>query len=175
MRITALLVIAITSIAFLHSRSVAQVDSSVDTQLEVAGAIVAYDGFVAATNTTFAPRQQILIVRVDKVLKGFEISRYLKVVYEYFQSDDELVKALLSARKESLTFVLSRDARCDSTLAEMMFIELEALDGTYIGKQRKLKDLDGLDQIPEYTKLPCYNLTSYTKRKLLNAKGVVQG
>jgi hypothetical protein len=123
--------------------------------------VIGYDRLAEAGNLTSAPQSQLLIARVDKILKGKEKAKYIKIIYEYFSSEETHLKALLSDEKHQWKFVLSRNKRCDSTLKEAKYAKGIALDGAKeIMPVLLLKDVGGLEAISESTNLPCYSLKS---------------
>jgi hypothetical protein len=78
--------------------------------------LVAYDQLMALLNLTLSPQQQILVVQIERRIKGEEKSQYL-IVRQYMQGSPSLPQEIFNG--ESLwSFSLTRDRGCDGTLEE---------------------------------------------------------
>jgi hypothetical protein len=138
----------------------AQSVSDKKRKIKIIGTVIGFDSFAATGNLTFAPQSQLLIVRIDKSLKGKEKAQYIKIIYEYFSSEDTFLPNLISSEKKQWKFNLVKENSCDSSLQEVKYGKSTSLDGKEEIKFLRLKDIGGLKNISESIELPCYILKS---------------
>jgi hypothetical protein len=132
--------------------------------LVVVGTVIAYDPLQALTNITSAPQSQVLVVRIEKRIKGRESAGYLKVVYEYGGDQPSLPKGIFDG-KSQWRFVLKRDGRCDSSLKEMKAAKPQSREEEKVTLPH-LKFTDEEERLPDDTTLPCYVLKPGSYRLL---------
>jgi hypothetical protein len=145
-------------VVFVGSFIDARERQTVNRQLKINGRIVGYDQSVSLTGLTSTPKIDVLIVRVEKIIKGQEKANYIKVLREYWKDDFSLSKDLTNDRKE-WTFLLTKAQGCDESLREMQFPSKKTSEGTEIQVPR-YKPSTGAEAegIPEDLKLPCYRV-----------------
>ena len=123
--------------------------------LTIVGPVVAYERSVLQlAQLTFVPNKEVVIVRVDKLLKGREPARYLKVVYNYGTDEPAFEKEIFDSRKQ-WRFRLKRDQSCDSSIGQMKSVEPQSKEGPAVSG---LKFTSETDVLPDETSLPCYEL-----------------
>src|SRR5690349_3038411 len=123
--------------------------------LTIVGPVVAYERSVTQlAQLTFVPNREVVIVRVDKLVKGREQARYLKVVYNYGTDEPSLMKEILNSQKQ-WRFRLKRDQSCDSSIGQMKTVEPATKEGALVSG---LKFISETEVLPDETSLPCYEL-----------------
>lgn len=124
--------------------------------LTIVGPVIAYERSVTRlTQLTFVPNTEVLIVRVDKLIKGQEQAHYLKVVYRYGTDEPSLAREVFESRNQ-WRFKLKRDRNCDSSVGQMKPEKIQGKEGKdVILSGLKFTSTEGL---PDDTNLPCYEL-----------------
>lgn len=143
-------------IAFLAIRGIeGQSWKSVD--LKVEADVVAYDPRTTSDKWIVGVQSQPLILRVTRLIKGTETSRYIAVHYGYGGDDQPLASEYLEKRK-ARKFSLHRIAQCTVGLSHLLWMsDVDAATGETIGKTPWLTQVTTeLDQLPGDTSLPCY-------------------
>src|ERR1044071_5529669 len=70
------------------------------SRLMIVGLVIAYEISVTRlAQLTFVPNREVVIVRVDKLIKGREEARYLKIVYTAGTDQPSLSKEIFDGRK----------------------------------------------------------------------------
>jgi hypothetical protein len=129
---------------------------SENKSLVVVGTVIAYDQLLPLINITSAPQSQVLLVRIEKRIKGRESAVYVKVVYEYGGDEPSLPKGIFDG-KSQWRFLLKRDGRCDSSLREMKAGKPQSKEGEEVTLPH-LKFTDETEVLADDTNLPCYVL-----------------
>lgn len=133
--------------------------SKQNKKIKIKATILAFDRLAALSNITFAPKSLLLIFRTDELLKGQETARYLKVIYTYFGDESKTLQDLTTGSRRRIKVVLSRNKECDSTLKDAKYSRSFSLDGKKeLEPVLRLKDMGGLQEVPEGLELPCYKL-----------------
>ncbi len=127
-----------------------------EKQLVIVGTVAGYDQFLSLVNLTSAPQVQLLIVRVEKRIKGREESRYIKVIYKYGTDEPSLPEEIFNG-KSQWRFTLTRDHSCDCSVREMQSKQIEGEGGAEATLPR-LKRTNATEEIPNNANLPCYAL-----------------
>ncbi|HEX8286725.1 MAG TPA: hypothetical protein VF556_01940 [Pyrinomonadaceae bacterium] len=155
-------IFSLATLVFCSSFAIAQVAEPIPDvkkkNIKIVGKVVGFDSLAALSNITYAPQSQLLILRIDNLLKGKEKARHIKIVYEYFSTEAAYLSELLSDKNQKWKLNIARDASCDSTLKESKYSKSYSIDNKEELLINRLKDVDGLENIPENTKLPCYIL-----------------
>ena len=147
---------ALMSVTLLLSNPVSLVHgTNKDSMLTIVGPVVAYErSLTALVQLTFVPNTEVLIVRVDKLIKGKEQAHYLKVVYRYGTDEPSLTKEVLDSSSQ-WRFRLKRDHNCDSSVGQMKSVKTpEEEEVTFLG----LKFTGKTEGLTDDTNLPCYLL-----------------
>ena len=128
-----------------------------ESTLTIVGPVVAYEISVTRlAQLTFVPNTEVIIVRMDKLIKGQEQAHYLKVVYRYGTDEPSLAKEVFHGRSQ-WRFTLKRDRNCDSSVEQMKSVRTQP-------KEEEEVTLSGLkftretEGLTDDTKLPCYVL-----------------
>ncbi|HEX6649013.1 MAG TPA: hypothetical protein VF075_05725 [Pyrinomonadaceae bacterium] len=129
-----------------------------DSMLTIVGPVIAYDRSVTRlTQLTFVPNTEVLIVRVDKLIKGKEQAHYLKVVYRYGTDEPSLAKEIFDSTSQ-WRFKLKRDRNCDSSVGQMKSVKIQTEEGEEVTLSG-LKFSGQTEGLTDDTNLPCYVLT----------------
>ena len=122
----------------------------------VIGTVIAYDQLVPLTNITSAPQSQLLLVRIERRIKGRETARYIKVVYKYGVDEASLPETVFDG-KSRWRFILKRDRSCDSSVGQMKAAkhETKERDEVMLPHLKFTSETKGLE---DNTNLPCYVL-----------------
>ena len=136
--------VALQSLALVLSLTLTTEAHRKRQSLRISGTVVGYDELISLANITSAPNAEILIVRVDALVKGNERARYIKVVYKFMQKEARLPSE-----------VFEGDHRWRMTLTKA-----DGGDQTCKGPIQRLKRTPGgeAEQIPDDVTLPCYIL-----------------
>jgi hypothetical protein len=135
-----------------------QGDRKVDLQAE--GVVVGYDQLLPLINSPGVLQTQMLLVRVERVLKGHEKSRYIRVEYRYGSGQQPLATDMLE-RAKTMRLPLTRDSGCDGALKDVIYIKGERENGEKVEPLQRIKFLDKeAEGLPRNTVVPCYALYS---------------
>ena len=145
-------------VVFVGSFIDARERQTVKEQLKINGRVVGYDQSISLTGLTSSPKIDVLIVHIEKIIKGHEEANYIKVLREYWKDDLSLSKDLTNGKKE-WTFLLTKEQGCDGSLREMQSPSKKPSERTEIQVPR-YKPSTGAEaeKIPEDLKLPCYRV-----------------
>jgi len=125
--------------------------------LTIVGPVVAYETSVTRlAQLTFVPHTEVLIVRVDKLIKGHEQAHYLKVIYRYGTDEPSLAKEVFDGRSQ-WSFTLKRDRNCDSSVGQMKSVRMRTKEGEEVTLSG-LKFTRETEGLTDDTNLPCYVL-----------------
>jgi hypothetical protein len=128
-----------------------------ESMLTIVGPVIAYERSVTRlAQLTFVPNTEVLIVRVDKLIKGQEQAHYLKVVYRYGTDEPSLAKEVFDGRSQ-WRFTLQRDRNCDSAIGQMKSVKTQTKEGEEVTLSG-LKFTGETEGLPDDTNLPCYVL-----------------
>lgn len=128
-----------------------------ESMLTIVGPVIAYERSVTRlAQLTFVPNTEVLIVRVDKLLKGHEQAQYLKVVYRYGTDEPSLSKEVFDSRSQ-WRFTLKRDRNCDSSVGRMKSVKTQIKEGEEVILSG-LQFTDETEELTDDTNLPCYIL-----------------
>ena len=128
-----------------------------ESMLTIVGPVVAYERSVTRlAQLTFVPNTEVLIVRVDKLIKGQERAHYLKVVYRYGTDEPSLAKEVFDSRSQ-WRFTLKRDRNCDSSVGQLKSVKTQTKEGEEVTLSG-LKFTGETEGLTEDTNLPCYVL-----------------
>ena len=128
-----------------------------ESMLTIVGPVVAYERSVTRlAQLTFVPNTEVLIVRVDRLVKGQEQAPYLKVVYRYGTDEPSLAKEIFHSRSQ-WRFTLKRDSNCDSSVEQMKSVKTQIREGEEIVLSG-LQFTDETERLTDDTRLPCYVL-----------------
>jgi len=148
---------ALITVLMLHDLAGLVHGTNKESMLTIVGPVIAYERSVTRlAELTFVPNTEVLIVRVDKLIKGQEKSHYLKVVYRYGTDEPSLTKEVFDSRRQ-WRFILKRDSNCDSTVGQMKAVKTQT-------KEEEEVTLSGLkftgetEMLADDTYLPCYVL-----------------
>jgi hypothetical protein len=128
-----------------------------ESMLTIVGPVIAYERSVTRlAQLTFVPNTEVLIVRVDKLIKGQEQAHYLKVVYSYGTDEPSLTKEVFDSKRQ-WRFILERDRSCDSSAGQMKAVKSQTKEGEEIILSG-LKFIGETEGLADDTHLPCYVL-----------------
>lgn len=128
-----------------------------ESMLTIVGPVVAYERSVTRlAQLTFVPNTEVLIVRVDKLIKGQQQAHYLKVVYRYGSDEPSLAKEVFDGRSQ-WRFTLKRDHKCDSSVGQMKSVKTQTKEGEEVTLSG-LKFTGETEGLADDTSLPCYVL-----------------
>lgn len=147
---TVVLIMRVDPVGLVHG-------TNKESMLTVVGPVVAYERSVTRlAQLTFVPNTEVLIVRVDKLIKGQEQSHYLKVVYRYGTDEPSLAKEIFDSRSQ-WRFRLKRDRNCDSSVGQMKSVKAQIREGEEVTLSG-LKFIGETEGLADDTNLPCYVL-----------------
>jgi hypothetical protein len=125
--------------------------------LIVQGRVVAtYVTFVDLVRLTDLPNVETLIVRIERVIKGKQQSRFIKIRYQCWEGEPSLPDSILDSTKR-LRFSLSRDHSCDSSLGKMKGAKPATQKGAEVAFPY-FKFTSETEGLTDDTNLPCYVL-----------------
>jgi|KBSSwiStaDraftv2_1062776.scaffolds.fasta_scaffold224344_2 hypothetical protein len=128
-----------------------------ESMLTIVGPVIAYERSVTRlAQLTFVPNTEVLIVRVDKLIKGQEQAHYLKVVYRYGTDEPSLTKEVFDSSRQ-WRFILKRDSNCDSSVGQMKPVKTQTKDEEEVTLSG-LKFTGETEVLADDTCLPCYVL-----------------
>lgn len=114
-------------------------------KIVLSGKVVAYENSgLRIAHLTDILREEIFYVKVEKIQKGKEDSKYIKVRYSYRGEKSDLPENLLEG-KNLWKFVLFRDKECDQV-------------GIIKNSPISLIKIDENEELPQDTNIPCYLL-----------------
>jgi hypothetical protein len=96
--------------------------SRVDTQdhIEIIATVVAYNlSVLSVAKLTSVPNDDVILVRIKRVLAGHVKSRYVIVHYQYWDSEPRLPDGFHNA-KAQWRLELNRDSTCDKSFSEAL-------------------------------------------------------
>ena len=127
--------------------------------LKINATVVAYD--ILSANEK--DNTEVFFVRVDKIKKGKEKSRYL-VITRFHSTDDSLVEKIIN-KKITWYFGLTRAPYCDSKLRKFEYITMTNMDGFIESKDKGLEFIGESNEtnLPMDEMLPCYLLSNNFK------------
>lgn len=123
-----------------------------DKKVTLSGKVVAYENSLTRiTRLTDVQQEEIFFVKIEKVFKGNEIARYIKVKYNFISGASFLPENFFEEKK-LWKFVLIRNKQCDQidTLENSSFSVINLEKGGELSKN-----------IP----IPCYLLTKVILKK----------
>lgn len=148
--ITVVLIMLADPVSLVHG-------TNKESMLTIVGPIVAYERSVTRlAQLTFVPNTEVLIVRVDKLIKGQEQAPYLKVVYRYGTDEPSLAKEVFDGRSQ-WRFTLKRDRNCDSSVGQMKSVKTQTKEGEEVTLSG-LKFTGETEGLTDDINLPCYVL-----------------
>lgn len=125
------------------------------TDLRLSGSVVAYFISPEESQGSFLGSTSILIVKVSKVLKGRETSKFIIVRFtgkksNYYDSE--------FTGKEIFRLNLERTNFCDDFIGSMLFVRTFDENENITKERSDLKFVSGMseNQIPADLKMPCY-------------------
>ena len=120
--------------------------------------VVAYEKASPPRKFVGTARSQLLLLRVNRLIKGNEDSRYIAVRYHFGGYDQPLKGADL--QKGTLRrFSLTRDRDCDTALSDFIYIKQVTTTGEDAGRVLRLKLLSkDVTALREDMIVPCYDL-----------------
>ena len=129
--------------------------------LKINATIVAYD--ILSLEANFDVRSEILFVKIRKIKKGKEKSRYL-VITRFHSTDDSLVEKIING-KVGWFFGLTRATYCDAKLRDFEYITMTNMDGLIVRKDKRLEFIGESNEtnLPMDEMLPCYLLSNNFK------------
>lgn len=126
--------------------------------LKVAAVVVAYEEVSSVRQFVETARTQLLLLRVNRVIKGGESSRYIAVRYQFGGYDQPLKSHDLEKLRQR-RFSLTRDRDCDTALSDFVYIKQVTTTGEEAGRVLRLRLLTkDVSALPENMTVPCYNL-----------------
>lgn len=129
-------------------------------RLTIIGTVVAFEqSALRIAKLTFVPREERLVVRVDRRIKGGEGSRYIKVLYTYLGDEAALPEEIFDGSKR-WRFNLTRDRSCDGPLpgkAESKDSAAETKTGAQLPQLQRTRGAEA-EAVPTDSSLPCYVL-----------------
>jgi|SRR5918911_4717946 hypothetical protein len=154
--------VAIFLLALFITNSWVEVLGQKPRRLKISGTIVGFD-FMSSLINLYEPfdspaRRMILLVRVDKLNKGQEQSRYLLVHYKYWYYDEVRLSDAIRSGLEQWHVKLTREAKCDEKLRDILYMNAQTENGTKLSPQPRLIRTSGgkNDDFPLDTVVPCY-------------------
>jgi hypothetical protein len=154
--------IAIFLPALFVMNSLVEVRAKNTERLELSGTIVGFD-FLSSVINLYEPfdsptHRLILLVRVDKLSKGQEQSRYLLVHYKYWYYEKIRLSEAIRSGVEQWRVKLTREAKCDAKLRDILYTNVKTENGTKLSPQpRLIRTSGGHDEdFPLDTTMPCY-------------------
>lgn len=90
----------------------------VSSRIKLSGTVVAFEQSPwHISKLTSVEKSEVMIVRVNKVIKGKEQSKYIKVIYRYLSEKNALPEKVFSSDNE-WNFALTRNSSCDNSIAK---------------------------------------------------------
>ncbi len=146
---------------FFAFQAPARLENSGTPKLKIIGTVIGYDGSVSRSlGVAEGMKYEILLVRVDKVLKGKEKSKYIRINYVYGYDIPPLPDEIFDGVKQ-WSFELKRDTDYDDPLREMLYVRAEDEKGKELPPVPVLARVPGAEneKLPtEDTIIPAYKL-----------------
>lgn len=127
-------------------------------KIQINGLVVAFDYLIKEEQTTFADTEpQVVIFKLDG--SSSDETKYIRLLYDYLPKQPDLSKYLLSDKQCHLSLDVVRVKECDSNLNDIKYSKVVSIEtGKELPPLLRLKNLGGLEAIPDDTILPCYKL-----------------
>lgn len=134
--------------------------------LKVNATVVAYDILSAKEKGN----TEVFFVKIDKIKKGKEKSKYL-IITRFHSKDDSLVEKIIGGKIEWY-FGLMRANYCDAKLRDFEYLEMKNQEGVVEKKYKRLEFIgeSNTTNLPMDEILPCYLLSKNSKVVMDNKK-----